>query len=151
MSHWKLFGLAIFTAVCLLGETTLWPESASANVSLDFRGQGGFFGDVPCSGGTCSDTTSIVVLTLTDDYVYGKDIPTSGFLSFIITVYSSSDEVIGLFEWPGGLQSFQVAPLSLEGGLNSDGSFNAAGQLSFGQGLHLLAWTREDFPQIISS
>src|ERR1700733_6050043 len=130
MSHWKSFGLAIFTAVCLLGETTLWSESANANIIFDFRGQGEFFGDVPCPNSICSDTTSIGVLTLTDNYVYGTDITTSNFLSFILTVYSSSDEAIGFFYWLGGMQSFQLP----EGGLNLDGSFDAAGQLGFSQG-----------------
>ena len=97
MSHWKSFGLAIFTAVCLLGETTLWPESASANIIFDFSGQGETIGLVPCPNNICSDTTSIGVLTLTDNYVYGTDITTSNFLSFILTVYSSSDEAIGFF------------------------------------------------------
>ena len=96
MSHWKSFGLAIFTAVYLLGETTLWPESASANIIFDFSGQGETIGLVPCPNSIC-DTTSIGVLTLTDNYVYGTDITTSNFLSFILTVYSSSDEAIGFF------------------------------------------------------
>jgi len=136
MSHWKSFGLAIFTAVYLLGETTLWPESASANIIFDFSGQGETIGIVPCSDNTCSDTTSIGVLTLTDNYVYGTDIPTSDiFVSFQYTIYSSSGEDIGNFLTLGGTEfSPPPARLSFEGGLNSDGSFDAAGQLSLCQG-----------------
>jgi hypothetical protein len=106
-----LFNLKMLGSAALaLGILTvsLWPERASANIVFDFSGT--------CNIAGCPDLTSTAsgVLTLTDAYVYGTNITGATFISFS---YSSGD------------LSFDITSgdsPSLEGGLNSDGSFNAA-------------------------
>jgi hypothetical protein len=108
-SNLKLLG----SAVLALGIATvsLWPESASANVVFDFNGT--------CDLEGCPNTTSTAtgVLTLTNAYVFGTDMTSADFVSFS---YSSSDLS---FNITSGDFPF------LTGGLNSDGSFNATGEL----------------------
>jgi hypothetical protein len=105
----KLLGSGLLSSAALalgIATVSLWPESASANVVFDFSGTC----DFGCSG------TATGVLTLTNAYVYGTDITSTDFVSFS---YTSSD------------LSFDItsASTSLEGGLNSDGSFDATGEL----------------------
>jgi len=83
--------------------------TARANVIFDFSGTC----SVQCSG------TATGVLTLTDAYIIGTDIPQADFISF---TYSSSDA------------NFTITSATLgniAGGLKANGSFDSAGQLNF--------------------
>jgi PEP-CTERM motif len=110
-----LFNLKMLGSAALaLGISTvsLWPERASANIVFDFNGT--------CNALGCPTETDTAtgVLTLTDAYVYGTDLTSADFVSF---TYSS------------GRATFDItsgdSPV-LEGGLNSDGSFDAADSLA---------------------
>jgi hypothetical protein len=106
----QLLGSAVLALE--IATVSLWSESASANVVFDFNGT--------CNSSGCPLTTSTAtgVLTLTNAYVFGTDMTSADFVSFS---YSSSDLSFDLTsgESPG-----------LGGGLNSDGSFNATGELT---------------------